>query len=90
MLLVTLNAVFALIFLSFAPNAFKRARPLIQIGWEVINAEVQKPDYRQHVESRRKISEASWFLLGGIFWLATAIGAAGFGLYFIAELLRLY
>lgn len=90
MLIVALNAVFAGIFLSFAWAAVRRAFPLIRVGWFVIETEVEKPDYRWNVESRRRISDAARLLIGGMVWVVIAVGSAAFGLMFAYRLLELY
>ncbi len=82
MLLLTLNAVFAGIFFLAARSALMRALPFLRSGWTVIRLEVRKPDFRQNVESRRTISSASNFLIGGLFWMMIALGTAGLGLVF--------
>ena len=90
MLLVALNAAFALIFFTFARNALKRGWPFLKTGWDGISVEVQKPDFRHNVESRRKISESTNFLFGGVFWLGSGVVAIGFGVFFTIQLINLY
>lgn len=90
MLLVALNAVFAGIFLSFAFAALRHAIPLVRVGWLGIQTAVEKPDYREDIESRRRINEAGWLLIGGIVWSTIALGAAIFGLGFAYRLAVLY
>lgn len=89
MLLISVNAVFALIFGFGARYALMRALPFLRIGWNGIRAETQKPNYRANIESRRTISQASNFLIGGIVWLIIGIGAIGFVIFFVMMALAL-
>jgi len=90
MLLVALNGAFAFIFLSFAWNTWKRGVVFWRTGWEAIRTESQRENFRRNVESRRVISEATPFLVGGLFWIGAAIVAAGFGFFFGIQLVMLY
>lgn len=90
MLLVALNAIFAGIFLTFAWNASRRARAFLQTGYAVIREETKKPDFRANVESRRAISEAGNFIIGGVFWSVACLVAFGLGVFFSVELVQLY
>jgi len=89
-LLVALNAVFAGIFLTFAYRAALRARAFFITGWAAVGAGTEQPDYRENIELRRFISEGGRFLIGALMWGAASIGAAGLGVFFALELLRLY
>ncbi len=89
MLIITVNAIFALIFLWFVPGALRRARLFLAAGWGVLRAETQKPDYRERIESRHAISEAGNFLVGGLFWLTAGLVALGLGIFFIVQALAL-
>lgn len=71
---VLINLIFAAIFLWLARFALRRARPFLRTGWQVIDSQVQHPDYRQNVERRRTIGEGSNFLLAGIAWGLAALG----------------
>lgn len=89
MLLITLNAVFAFLFAMGARLAFRRAWPFVRAGYGVIRAEVKKPDFRTNVYSRRLISEASNFLVGGLLWMVIGGGAALCALVFALRALDL-
>lgn len=90
MLLLALNGIFAVIFFAFARRAVGRAWPFLKLGWSVVDREVKKSDYRQNVESRRIISQAGMFLIGGVLWLLAGMVSGGLSVYFSVELLRLY
>ncbi|GAB4510305.1 MAG: hypothetical protein OHK0046_06870 [Anaerolineae bacterium] len=90
MLVVALNAVFALLAFTFSRNAYRRALPFIRLGWQTIDAAVQQPGYRHNIESRRAISEAGRFLIGGIIWLLIALAAVAAGVYFTWQVVVLY
>jgi hypothetical protein len=90
MLLITLNSVFALVFLSFAREAARRGLPLIRAGWLAIRTQAAQPDHRQHSERRRLISEGGQFVIGGLLWLLAAAISAAAGLYFAVQAVRLW
>lgn len=90
MLLLALNGIFAMIFFAFARRAFGRAWPFLKLGWWVIDEEVKKSDYRRNIESRKVISQAGVFLVGGLLWLLAGMVSGGLSVYFSVELLRLY
>jgi hypothetical protein len=77
MTIAAINLIFAAIFLWLARAALRRALPFLRTGWQVIDSQVQHPDYRQNVERRRTIGEGSNFLLAGIAWGLAGIGALG-------------
>lgn len=69
--------------------AWKRAFPFLLTGWGVIRAEVSHPDFRQHVERRRKISFGGGFLLGGLLWAGVCAAALAFSLFFAVQTARI-
>jgi hypothetical protein len=80
-----LNLVFAAICFVSAWRALRRGLPFIRLGWQAIDAAVQRPDYRSNVESRRTISEGGNFLIGGLLWLLIGLLGAGIGVFFAAQ-----
>ncbi len=82
MLLLTLNAIFAMAAAGIAVQSFRRGIPFVRNGWTVIQTQTQHPDYRVNVERRRAISEGGRFLIGGITWLVISIGAVLATVYF--------
>ncbi|MDX1995608.1 MAG: hypothetical protein SF029_24705 [bacterium] len=87
MLIFSLNAVFATLFLMAARWAWVRAWPFLRLGWTGIQAETRKPDFRRNIVSRRNISESGRFLLGGLLWAAITLGAVAFGVWFVVQAL---
>lgn len=81
MIQATLNAIVGAVLLSFAPKAFQRGWPYMRHGWLAIQVAMSWPEARTHVESRRAISEGTWFIIGGLLWLGAGIGAVIAGLY---------
>lgn len=77
MSIAAVNLIFAAIFVWLARAALRRALPFLRTGWQVIDAQVQHPDYRRNVERRRAIGEGSNFLLAGIALALAGIGALG-------------
>lgn len=88
MLLAVVHAIFALICLWFARAAIRHALPFIRTGWQTIDAEVQKPDYRQAFASQQRISEGGRFLVGGIIWLLIGLVSLGAGILLAAQAIR--
>jgi hypothetical protein len=87
MLLITVNAIFALGAFGVAMQAAGKALPFIRSGWDALQTQTQHPDFRHNVERRRAISDGGRFLVGGLLWLVTALAALGAGLYFGAQVL---
>ena len=79
------NLIFAAMFLWLARATLRRALPFLRTGWQVIDTQVQHPDYRQNVARRRAIGEGGNFLLGGIVMGAVGLGALGLGIFLAAE-----
>ncbi|MBN2471427.1 MAG: hypothetical protein JXN59_11940 [Anaerolineae bacterium] len=81
--LTAVNLIFGAFFLFVSWRALRLAFPLIRVGWQAIDAAVQRPGYREHPKSRRIISEGGQFLIGGIIRLLLGIFGAGLGLYLV-------
>lgn len=83
MLQLTLSSIFAYIFLRFATNALPKGYAFLRHGLRLIRIEVDAGrDYRYDVVTRRIISEAGAFVIGGAFWLSAGIGGALGGIVF--------
>lgn len=82
MLIVTINALFGAGCFFLAQRAFRRGWPFLRTGWTAVQANASQPDFRINVFRRQAISEGGRFLLGGIFWLATALISLIAALYF--------
>ena len=85
MSIAIVNLIFAALFLWLARATLHRALPFLRTGWQVIDAQVQHPDYRRNVERRRAIGEGSNFLLGGIVMGAVGLGALALGIFLAAQ-----
>ncbi|MCB9453809.1 MAG: hypothetical protein H6672_20450 [Anaerolineaceae bacterium] len=88
MIQISLNAIFAYVSLRLAWLAWGRAVPFVRAGWQTIHAEVRHADYRYHIERRRAISVGGGFLVGGLLWAGVSVAAAGFGLFFVVQVVR--
>lgn len=82
MLIVTINALFGAGCLFFAQRAFMRGWPFLRTGWMAVQANASQPDFRVNVFRRLAISEGGRFLLGGLFWLASALVGLIAAVYF--------
>lgn len=80
MVMLTLNAIFALGFASAGLNAARRGWPFVRHGWLLLS--LNAPDAGLNVERRRAVSEGGRFLLGGALWLLSAAGALALAAYF--------
>lgn len=90
MLLLSVNTIFAFIFLAFARTAFLQSVPFLRVGWEAIDTETSKPNYRQNIESRRRVAEGGRYLIGGLLWMGACAGSAAIGLFFVWQAISLY
>lgn len=75
--------VFGLVFCLLAWRVLRLALPLIRIGWDAIDAGVQRPDYRKDSRRRRLISEGGMFLMAGLFRLVVGVIGGGLGLFLV-------
>lgn len=82
MLLLTVNALFAMGAFAIALQAVRKGLPFIRSGWDAIQTQTSYPDFRYNVERRRAISDGGRFLLGGLLWLLTALAAFAGAIYF--------
>jgi len=90
MLILTIDLIFAAVAFGMARAAFSRGWPFMRSGWQIIDAQVQRTsDPRRDVESRRNISDGGSLLIGGVLHLIGGLVAAGVGLYFSLDAMRL-
>jgi len=82
MLLVAVNALFAMGASAIALQAARKGLPFVRSGWAAIQTQTAHADFRQNVERRRAISDGGRYLLGGLLWLVTALAALIAAVYF--------
>ncbi len=82
-MVAAITLIFGLVFCLLSWRVLRLALPLVRVGWDAIDAGVQRPGYRQDMERRRLISEGGAFLLAGIFRLMVGVFGAGLGLFLV-------
>lgn len=89
MILVTLNAVFAMIFGLFAWRTVPRGWWLLRSGWLLLDTHAAHSEDRQRPANRQAISQGGRFFLAGILWLLAALAAGTMALGFAWQALVL-
>jgi len=88
MLLASVNAVFALIFGSFALRASQRGWLFLRGGWRMIQTQAAPtPDDSPHDINEQAASEGGRFFLAGVLWLGSALIAGILTLWFAYQTL---
>jgi hypothetical protein len=73
MLLITINAIFAMGAFYLARMGLQRGWPFIKIGWLAVKTQAEHDDVRENVFRRLAVTEGGRFLMGGIGWLLVGI-----------------
>jgi len=77
MFITTVDAIFALIFATFALNALRRGWMLLKSGWVFVQTHAKDDGQPMSVQRRHWISQGGAFFIGGSLWVAGAM-IAGF------------
>ena len=76
MLIITIHAVFAFIFGTFARHSLPRGWYFTRSGWLTLHAHADDPDATTNVEQRRLLTAGSQFLIAGLGWLLAGVASS--------------